>query len=395
MNVKKSFIFLVFSTAILLISCCEKTESNKKLVVTNTMNIDRAFETVSVDMAALGLEGADKNLTVKEASNQEEVVSQQVDTNGDGKMDVILFQPEIKANAVKVFEVVVGNIPKRKDSIPACYSRFVPERTDDYAWENNRVAFRTYGPTAQKMIEDGVQGGTLSSGMDAWLKRVDYPIINKWYKKELDQEGSYHEDTGEGLDNFHVGVSRGVGGIAKKVDTLYYVSRNFVGWKTLSNGPIRTSFILTYANWDAAGTILTEEKMISLDYGSNLSRFEITLKGTDTFSAGLTLHEKKGEIGIHAENGWLSYWEPHEDSELGLGIVVPENTMVGYEHYLTNRKDESNLFAHIDLNAESKAVYYAGFGWKKSEQFMSKKDWEAYLDKFSECLKNPLLLTIE
>ncbi|MGB5435758.1 MAG: DUF4861 family protein, partial [Maribacter sp.] len=145
---------------------------------------------------------------------------------------------------------------------------------------------------------------------------------------------------------------------------------------------------------DAAGTKISEEKMISLDYGSNLSRFEIILKGTDTISAGLTLHENKGEIGINEKNGWLSYWEPHEDSELGLGIVVPENTMVGYEHYLTDRKDESNLFAHIQLNTESKVAYYAGFGWKKSGQFKSKKEWEAYLNKFSECLKNPLLLTI-
>lgn len=171
------------------------------------------------------------------------------------------------------------------------------------------------------MVEDGVKGGTLSSGIDAWLKRVDYPIINKWYHKELNTEGSYHKDDGEGLDNFHVGISRGVGGIAKKVDTIYHISKNFVAWKTLSTGPIRTSFILTYADWDAAGNTISEEKMISLDYGQNLSRYEITLKGTDMISAGLTLHKKEGEIG------WMN---PTVGSAIGNLILTPNSVWASW-----------------------------------------------------------------
>jgi len=302
-----------------------------------------------------------------DAETKAEIISQQIDTDGDGTMDEILFQPSVAANSKQVFEVSFSENIALADSIPACYSRFVPERTDDYAWENNRVAFRTYGPVAQKMIEDGIKGGTLSSGIDAWLKRVDYPIINKWYHKELNTDGSYHKDDGEGLDNFHVGISRGVGGIAKKVDTSYHISKNFISWKTLSTGPIRTSFVLTYADWDAAGTEISEEKMISLDYGQNLS---------------------------NENQGWISYWEPHFDSELGTGIVVPENGMVGHDHYETSRKDESNLFAHIKAK-EGKAVYYAGFSWKKSGQFTTKSEWDAYLTTFSKNLKNPLQVTVK
>ena len=62
-----------------------------------------------------------------------------------------------------------------------CYSRIVPERIDDYAWENDKVAFRTYGPAAQKLVEQGKKGGIISSGIDCWLKKVNYPVINKWY----------------------------------------------------------------------------------------------------------------------------------------------------------------------------------------------------------------------
>lgn len=136
-----------------------------------------------------------------------------------------------------------------------------------------------------------------------------------------------------------------------------------------------------------------KKKKISLDYGSNLSKFEVYLKGTDTISAGLTLHEKLGEIGVNEKNGWISYWEPHFDTELGLGIVIPCEAMTTYQNYITNKKDESNLYANI-ITTDNKAVYYAGFGWKKSGHFNNKKEWEYYLNEFSEKLKNPLVVKI-
>jgi hypothetical protein len=390
---KPLFKLAIVSALFFGISCQEQGVLKPKILVENTMDVARSFETVSIPIDSLRKEGDTGAIVLKDSATGEIVTTQEVDTDGDGTLDIILFQPDVPANGSITYEVDYVAVKAKEEGDPACYSRFVPERTDDYAWENNRVAFRTYGPTAQKMVEDGVKGGTLSSGIDAWLKRVDYPIINKWYRKELETDGSYHNDDGEGLDNFHVGISRGVGGIAKKVDTTYHISRNFTDWKTLSTGPIRTSFVLHYADWDAAGNTISEEKRISLDYGSNLSRFEILLKGTDTISAGLTLHEKDGEVATDQQAGWVSYWEPHGDSELGTGIVVPNDAVVGHDHYDTNRKDESNLYAHIKAK-DGTVVYYAGFGWKKSGQFKNKAEWDAYLQDFSQRLKNPLQVRI-
>ena len=394
MRVNLAFLSLV--VVLFCFGCADKAAEKQQIVVKNTLNSDRSSETVSLDLNSLGFDVETVDLSalgVLDIETQKPQVVQVVDSDSDGTLDMLLFQPEVKALSEKTFEIIQNDSTSTMVE-ERCYSRFVPERTDDYAWENNRVAFRTYGPTAQKMVEDGVKGGTLSSGIDAWLKRVDYPIINKWYKKELETDGSYHKDTGEGLDNFHVGPSRGVGGTAVKVDTNYYTSRNYASWKTLYNGPIRTSFILTYATWDAAGNQISEEKHISLDYGSNLSRFEIKVKGTDTLSAGLTLHEKNGEVGINEEESWISYWEPHEDSELGTGIVVPKGTMIGHEHYVTNRNDESNLFAHLKVENQ-KVVYYAGFSWKKSGQFQTKKAWDDYLSDFAEKLNSPLEVVVK
>lgn len=368
---------------------------NKIITISNNLKVDREFETVELTKKSLGLASDAKleNYAVKNSSTNSFLETQTVDNDGDGIMDVLLFQPKIKASSKQDFEVLVGTNPSASQVVN-CYSRFVPERTDDYAWENNKVAFRTYGPVAQKMIEDKIPGGTLTSGIDAWLKRVDYPIINKWYEKATNGTGTYHKDTGEGLDNFHVGDSRGVGGIAVNIDGKYYFSKNFTSWKTITTGPIRTSFVLTYADWDAKGNKITESKLISLDYGSQLSRFEINITGTKSIAAGLTLHDKKGTIGTDLKKGWLSYWEPLEDSEIGTGLVAPNNTLTSFDNHVTDEKDLSNLYGNIAVK-NGKAIYYVGFGWKKGSPFQTKQEWETYLTSFAEKVNNPLIVKVK
>lgn len=368
---------------------------NKTITVTNSLPVDREFETIELTRKSLGLSNSVKleELAVKEKNTDLFLESQAVDNDGDGTMDVLLFQPKISASSQKEYEIVASANTSATKNIN-CYSRFVPERTDDYAWENNKVAFRTYGPVAQKMVEDKIPGGTLTSGIDAWLKRVEYPIINKWYEKTISGTGSYHKDTGEGLDNFQVGDSRGIGGIAVNVEGKYYFSKNFISWKTITTGPIRTSFILTYADWDAKGNKITESKLISLDYGSYLSRFEIHITGTKTIAAGLTLHDKKGTIGTNIKEGWLGYWEPIDDSEIGMGLVAPKNTLISFDNHVTTEKELSNLYGTLKVK-DNKAVYFAGFGWKKGSPFQTKAEWEKYLSSFSEKINNPLVVKVK
>ena len=390
MNTIKTLSCLVIVS--LLFSCSEEKKATI-ITVKNSLDFERTFETVEIQKASLKVDDF-SSVGIKDVKTGKLQVTQLVDVDGDGTMDEILFQPKIEANSEVNFEVVTITEAEKPKAAELCYSRFVPERTDDYTWENNKVAFRVYGPVAQKMIEDKIPGGTLSSGVDAWLKRVEYPVINKWYKEFTDGVGTYHEDTGEGLDNFHVGVSRGVGGIAVKVDEEYHFSKNYTKWRTITTGPIRTSFYLEYEDWDAAGNKIKESKTISLDLGSNFSKFSTSIEGTKQISAGLTLHEKDGEVTGNDKNGWVSYWQPHADSEIGTAIIADNNTFNGFEKYDVETKDLSNAYAHLN-NKNNKVVYYAGFGWLKSKQFTSKVDWENYLDKFSKQINYPLEVSIK
>lgn len=367
------------------ISCDKKTDVLSTIEILNTLNENRTYETVEIDISNFPFE----NLIITEEDSENMLTFQLVDKNLDGKMDQLLFQPNIEANSSKRYFLSISNKKKHKEP-EACYSRFVPERTDDYAWENNKVAFRTFGPTAQKMKEEGIKGGTLTSGIDAWLKRVDYPIINNWYQKATTGKGSYHKDTGEGLDNFHVGTSRGVGGIAVKKDSTYYYSKNFTSYKTITTGPIRTSFILNYEIWDANGEKITESKLISLDYGQNLSKYEILISGADTISAGLTLHKQDGQIAKFDQG--ISYWEPFDDSELGQGLIATDAYFINSNNYKTSKKDESNAYVNLKV-VNGKVIYYAGFGWKKSNQFNNEQEWTQYLEDFSNKINHPLLVT--
>ena len=391
----KTIKLLLFSLTILFTASCSKEAKKNTIVVKNSLAVERSFETIELTKDFLKVTDL-SNLGIKDIAANTLVVTQLVDFDGDGVFDKLLFQPTLVANSEKEYEII--NLSETDLAKPTaenlCYSRFVPERTDDYTWENNKVAFRVYGPTAQKMIEDGIPGGTLSSGVDAWLKKVEYPIINKWYKETLvDKTGSYHEDTGEGLDNFHVGISRGVGGISVKEENNYYFSKNYTDWRTITTGPIRTSFYLNYQDWDANGNTIQESKIISLDLGSNFSKFETSINGTTTISAGLTLHEKDGEVSGNVKNNWVSYWQPHPDSEIGTAIIAANKYFIDFEKYDTSEKDLSNAYAHLNV-INGKVVYYAGFAWSKSKQFPTKALWEQHLNDVSKKINTPLSIKL-
>ncbi|WP_205702909.1 DUF4861 domain-containing protein [Botryobacter ruber] len=383
--------------AALLSACQQQSGDTVSFTVKNNLDLDRTAETVSVPankVSKLLQEYGAENLLIKDDATDSLLVTQAIDNDQDGTIDVILFQASLKANEEKKFTIegAKDGAARQPKSKLTTYSRFVPERTDDYTWENDRVAFRTYGPVAQQLVEEGKEGGTLTSGMDAWLKRVDYPIINNWYKKNEPEPGYYHIDHGEGYDPYHVGASRGIGGIGVLEGDTLYVSRNFTGYKTIAEGPIRTMFELTYAPWQVNGRTIQEKKRISLDLGSNLTRFESQLQSDQpvpNYTIGITLHDKKGEVKGNPEQGWFRYWEPMDDSFLGTGVVLVPSAVQSFKDHRVDTKDQSHLYV-ITKPANDKLVYYAGFGWEKSGQFTTKEAWDQYLASFAKRVASPL-----
>ncbi|QNE41093.1 DUF4861 domain-containing protein [Hymenobacter sp. NBH84] len=369
------------------------------ITVRNALNLARRAETISLPLsklpaAARQLDPAD--LRVRDAASKSLLISQLVDNDADGKPDELLFQTDMGARASKTFMVepaAAGPVPTTPD---VTFARFVPERTDDFAWENDRVAFRTYGPNAQELAEKKDPNGTLSSGMDCWLKRVSYPIIDKWYGRHVHEKPfAYHTDIGEGYDPYHVGSSRGVGGTGVLLDGKLFVSKNFTKYKVLATGPIRTVFELTYAPYPAGSLSVTETKRISLDRGSNLTRFEEHISAGQPLpncTVGLTLHEQKGEVKADPKAGWCRYWEKVDDSYLGTGVVVAPRYLTDYQEHRSEQKDQSQLYM-VTKPQQDAVIFYAGFGWQKSGQFASADAWDAYLAEFAQRISSPLVVS--
>ncbi|MBN2610138.1 MAG: DUF4861 family protein [Bacteroidales bacterium] len=395
MNIKNINTLFIIVCAIL--GCSDKT-IQKTIIIYNDLSIARHSETVEILKTKLEdiTQKEFNNILIIDSKSGKVLPSQLIDSDGNETKDMVVFQPEIGADISSKFLITVKKNSKYKPQFELiAYSRFVPERADDYAWENDIVAFRAYGPEAEMLVRKGLSGGTLSSGIDCWLKKVNYPIIDLWYKKESEHTGSYHTDTGEGLDNYHVGNSRGCGGTGILVNDSLFVSGNFTDYTTITTGPVRTSFKLFYDSWNAGGIYVSEIKHITLDAGNNLTRHEIIFdKEVGNVVAGLSLPDSTGEIITDEKAGLFCHWGVHNDSELGIAIVVSPDYLAGYNKYIVNEKDKSHLFVHLHP-VNNKVVYYSGFGWKKSGQFQSIKEWTEYLYEFIMKNSKPLYFEIK
>ena len=375
---------------ICLMASCAPTPVSIHL--TNNLSIVRQNETVEVLIADLPepLSSKIDKIGVYDPSENTFLTTQLIDLDQDGKMDQLIFQPQLAPSSQKTFHL--KEQPDKPEAVEYCFSRIVPTRIDDYTWENDKVAFRTYGPRAQALVEEGKEGGIISSGIDCWLKKVSYPVINKWYKASEEEGISYHEDHGEGLDNYHVGISRGAGGLAiKGADDQYFVSKNFTAHKTLATGPIRTLFQLYYADWQGPQGMIKEQKTISLDYGNNLMKIEVSIQGTDHIAAGISLQENHG--GIIDKNNLLIFKQNHFETILSNVILTPQKHFKSQHIYNPQIKDQNHLFLDLKILNQS-LVYYVGFYWSESNQFADHEAWEAHLDHLAIKIENPIQLNI-
>ena len=395
-NLQITFHTILFS--FFIISCAEQTPQGKTVTVKNPLSIERNSETISINLDKvkdLTEKFTVENILVKDAEGNI-LVRQLIDYDQDGTADELLFQTDIKANEELKFTLSSeeNGANQQVESELTTFSRFVPERTDDYTWENDKVAFRTYGPTGEKEALEGVAGSTLSSGMDLWLKRTDKSIIDKWYAEHLKSPGYYHIDHGEGYDPYHVGGSRGTGGIGIWNGDSLLVSNNFTNYKTIATGPIRTVFELSYAPW--SDYVLNETKRISLDLGANFSKFEVSLdaeKAIPNVTVGLTLHQGEGEAKLQAEEGWVRHWEQIDDAWVGEGIVFDPIALDSAFINNSDQPDQKQIL--VVAKPTQRLTYLAGFGWTKSGQIASIEEWDAKLAKEAEKFANPLEVTIQ
>ncbi|HTO04172.1 MAG TPA: DUF4861 domain-containing protein, partial [Opitutus sp.] len=279
------------------------------------------------------------------------------------------------------------------------FARYVPERLDDFAWENDKVAHRTYGPALGAPAEPGSGKEVLvTSGLDVWSKRVSYPIVDRWYNKGHDH---YHKDEGEGMDMYQVGTSRGCGGTGVWDGEKLHVGRNYKTWKILANGPIRSIFELTYDAWDANKVKVSETKRFIVDAGHNLDRIESTfaVQGSSDseliIAVGLNKNPadrgQEPQIAVARQDGnaALTQWIAQKtNDELGTAVVISTDAFVGFA------EDERNLLALAKVTPGKPLIHLAGAGWSRAGEFTSAEAWNGYVANAALRLRSPITVTV-
>lgn len=377
-------IISVFIAIILLVSCSSKKDY--AVTITNPSNFDRTTELVEISLDSIQdkVKLTDTLSYIVKTNDGKEIPSQ---VTYDRKL---IFQPEIKAGESKSFLIVTGTPEKYE---PRTYGRFITERKDDFAWENDRVAFRAYGPALVPI--DGP-----SNGFDAWYKRTNNLIIDKWYKDDLEGIASYHKDNGEGLDDYKVGRSLGAGAMAPYVNDKLWLNENFASQEVLENGPLRTTFKLTYNNLDVDGKSIAESRTISIDAGSQLSKViqAYTIKEPMQVAAGFP-QRGKDDIVVTGDD-YLIYVEPESklSAEAYFTLVFPagmESSKVDTYEIIHPKSKKTETHTHVlGITIQQPRIpvtYYTGYGWSKFG-FSSVADFEKYVKEFSEALKQPLTI---
>jgi len=367
------------------------TASALTVTVTHQLPSARPAETITVPWAdvARALPGALlQQLAVKDATGRSlpyqvtNIAPQAKDPSGAGvAYGELIFQHDFAAGE-KSATFTIEKISTVAPVFPAqVFARYVPERLDDFGWENDKIGHRTYGPALAAPALPGINKEVLvTSGLDVWCKRVSYPIVDRWYNKGHDH---YHKDEGEGMDMYQVGASRGCGGTGVWIDQQLYVSRNYKSWKVIANGPIRAIFELTYEAWPAAGLMVSEVKRFTVDAGHNLDQIEstFTVTGAKEITVGIGLNKTPTDKGQEPQvtltpnpaDGSFTQWVVQKtNGSLGTAVIVPAG-------FLGLAEDERNHLLLAKVATGQPLRYYTGAGWSKAGEFSTPQAWNDYV----------------
>lgn len=368
-----------------------------KVTVNNTLEAARPGEVIVVPFSEVrkNLPGVlFEHVAVKDAKTGALVPFQITNFNPEqrpAQYDEILFQHDFAAgekSAEFIIELTADPVPPFPSRV---FARHVPERLDDFAFENDRVAHRIYG---QALGNPALAGKSLliGSGIDVWAKRVNYLIVDRWYLKGHD---AYHVDSGEGMDLYAVGNNRGCGGTGIWDGKQLYISHNWKSAKVIANGPIRAIFELSYDSWDAAGTFVTEVKRFTVDAGRNFHRVESTFRYNGkkplTAAIGINKHaDAPATTSAAPDKSWLSQWETFQkDGSLGIAVILAPGVASG-----GFAEDAGNRLVLAEAKNGQALAYYIGAGWDRSGQFADKAAWEAYVAAFAARLKAPVTISL-
>ena len=352
---------------------------------------------------------AGESLVVKNALGQEVVY--QITYDGQ-----LLIDAAVRPCGQAKFTVTTGKPQEMKVFVTG---KMYPERVDDIAWENDRTAYRLYGPALQR-------SGEKAYGIDVWVKNTPDLEVDNRYKVELSNHGkiqelkkagkteeayqmeiatTYHFDHGYGLDCYKVGPTLGCGAPALMENGRLVMPYSYKDYKILDNGPLRFTVELTYNPSTANGDKnIVEHRIISLDKGSNFNRMTVWYEGLSRpvdIAAGVVIHEED-QNSVRCGRDFVAYADPTDNpAAQNFQIYVaclfpngisetkpllfdaPRNGAAGHAVGILRNYENANRY-----------TYYFGSAWSKND-VRNLDEWVLRINSFLDGLHSPLEATIQ
>ncbi len=364
------------------------------------VNVDDVYSRMGVQKGA--------SLVVKNALGQE--VAYQI--TYDGKL---LIDAAVRPCGQATYTISAGKPQQMKTFVTG---KMYPERVDDIAWENDRTAYRLYGPALQR-------SGEKAYGIDVWVKNTPDLEVDKRYKVELGnhakiqqliKEGksdeakqmeiatTYHFDHGYGLDCYKVGPTLGCGTPALMENGLLVMPYSYRTYKILDNGPLRFTVELEYNPTTANGNKnVVEHRIISLDKGSNFNKMTVWYEGitrSTDIAAGVVVHEEDMQ-SFKCGRDFVAYADPTDNPaaqnfQIYVAALFPNG--ISETRPLLYDAPRNGAAGHVvgilrDYKNAERYTYYFGSAWSKND-VRTFDEWILRINGFLDALHSPLTTAI-
>ena len=293
-----------------------------------------------------------------------------------------------------------------------CNGRIYPNREDDLAWENDKNAWRFYGP---KMHNKGV------NGFDTFTKNQPAPIQDQLYQNELTSYGvnarlkkqgrggewgqihrdlyTYHRDKGLGMDAYTVGATLGAGAPALVKDGKMLMPDVYEKAEIIENGPLR--FTVKQHMFEQNG--ISETRLISQDRGTHMAKVSVSYESEENLPseicAGIAVHESQPEAyTVNKKAGYIAYADAldtpkGQNGQLYIACLFPEKMKALKYQPLGEKK--SGAVGHVigltGYQPDFGFTYYVGSAWSKYD-VPTMQVWETLLQGYAQKLKQPLVV---
>lgn len=369
----------VLSAATFLASSC--CNAGHKVTVKNSTDLDRTCETVEIDLAGF-TDVTPENAVILDKTGAQVPVQVYTDNNGITKL---LFQASVPARSEEVFTLTAG---EREAADTLAYSRYVPERLDDYAYENNVVAGRVYGPALEF---------PRTFGSDIWVKCTDRLVIDDWFAK-----ADYHHNYGEGMDCYKVDNTLGGGALVPYAGAEnFYTGDNYTSQKHICDGPVRTEAVLEYGPLNVNGKEITATRVLTLDANSHFIKWTTTFNCADADSISVVLGAVMHDVvAKNAELNWIAFTEkasdssdPDRDGNISVAVIYDKAELDDNPYY-TSGMEAGHAVIITDEKVGKPITTWTGSGWSQAG-IESQEAWAKLVKDFAYAMQHPLEVTVK